>query len=153
MSKRGVVSVSLPASGDFRQLRARTKLAVGIPLALVRNPVLACVGASDLAFNTVSHAVTGSAPGPTMARSGTSYAEMTSHGEAALARVRSNPDVAKAMRGLEDATDEFNRRFEYIVDELNDLSEEALGRFSLRREAARNRAAELSRRVAERLRG
>ncbi len=139
---------SLPVSGDLRRARARASSVLGRHIEPVRGPLLACLGAGELAVSTLAE-VQASLPGAelwgvkpprtaaalTDFRSGGDggqlrwiYVELTDRGQQTLDRIGERPEVVRARGTVEKATAEFARRLEYAVDELNDLGEEALAR-------------------------
>lgn len=125
----------------------------------IRKPLLVWLGAAGLAVDTIGHAVgsigqaadsLGQAAGLPAellgwvgemgARAHDGYLELAGRGQEALNRFTARPSVSRALRGVEEAGREFDGRLQYAVDELNDLSEEALGRMSEQTWQLRERA-------------
>jgi heparin binding hemagglutinin HbhA len=125
--------VELPASGDVRQFRAQAARALGPQFALLRGPLLAWLGAGDVAVTTLTgrDLWAGRRPRVHPTTPGGVYAQLMGRGQDRLARLRAQPRVASTLRIVDEVTVRFNRHLEYALDELNDSSEEFLGRLSL----------------------
>lgn len=129
------------------------------PIRTIRKPLLVWLGAAGLAVDTIGHAVgsigqaadsLGQAAGLPAellgwvgdmgAKAHHGYLELADRGQEALNRFTALPSVSRALRGVEEAGREFDGRLQYAIDELNDLSEEALGRMSEQTWQLRERA-------------
>lgn len=119
-------------------------------LALVRVPVVLCLGAGDLTVTKVGKTVTGARVRAEQAigKARQTYLELAERGELTLRRIQSQPRVADVLRNVADATERLDIQVEFVVDEMHDASEEALGRMSLETMAARERAARVTQRFA-----
>jgi hypothetical protein len=124
--------VQLPASGDVRQFRAQAARAIGPQFALLRGPLLASLGAGEVAVSTLisPDLWAGRPPRMSSVTPGAVYAQLMGRGRDRLARLRAQPTVASTLRAVDEMTVRFNRRLEHALDELNDSSEEFLGRLS-----------------------
>jgi hypothetical protein len=124
--------VQLPASGDVRQFRAQAARAIGPQFALLGGPLLAWLGAGDVAMSTLTSPDlwSGRRPRLNAESPGGVYAQLMGRGRDRLARLRAQPRVASTLRIVDEMTVRINQRLEYALDELNDSSEEFLGRLS-----------------------
>ncbi|HEY2204715.1 MAG TPA: hypothetical protein VGH99_09605 [Pseudonocardia sp.] len=149
------MAVTLPTSADVRKLRADTEKAVTSQFDLIRTPLLAWIGAGDLALAKLSEL-----PDQLSAdeirkrvddvrgRTRRFYSELADRGEDTVERIREQPNVARALRNVEDATDRFERQVERTVDGAHDRGEEILGRVTRETRSAGERAARGAQRTA-----
>ncbi|HEY1969613.1 MAG TPA: hypothetical protein VGH89_16790 [Pseudonocardia sp.] len=124
------MAIKLPTSSDVRRARARADELISNQFDLVRTPVLAWIGASDLAVHTLRELPTKFNRAELRTRADKAYSEWTARGEDAVRRLREQPRVARALRGVEDADKRVSTRVEKIVDELHDAGEDFLGSVS-----------------------
>lgn len=128
----------------------RAGAAVAARLALVRVPVVLCLGAGELTVSKVSETVADARVRAVtvIGKAHQTYLDLAERGEGTLRRIRSQPTVADVLRNVADATERLDNQVEFVVDEMHDASEEALGRMSLETWAARERAARATQRFA-----
>jgi hypothetical protein len=153
--------VVVPASGDLRQARARVREALRPRMPLLATPVLVGLGVADAALTSLGLGVSsGPRPRgqgrPDASARPTAALALVSRDDEPAARVdgRSAPAAARsavlAGRGrqtlesmfarpylaqlgflLDAGIDRLTEQTEFAVDELNDLTEEVLGRIDL----------------------
>ncbi|HEX4355902.1 MAG TPA: hypothetical protein VH141_00155 [Pseudonocardia sp.] len=150
------MAVTPPNSADVRKARARAGKAASARFDAVRTPLLAWLGAGDLALHKL-----GELPGELRTRlsadevrkrvdtvSGQArraYDELADRGEDTLERIRQQPRVARVLGEARDASGRLDRRVERTVgrtvDNVHDASEEALSELSTRTRSVGERAA------------
>jgi heparin binding hemagglutinin HbhA len=168
-----IMAVSLPTSADVRKVRAEATKAVNAQIDFVKTPLLAWLGAGDLAVNKVNDAVakarTRGAERRDAARARAEklqsqlsdlpekltteelrkrYTELADRGEDTLERIRRQPRVAKAIETVEDANRRVEKRVEKAVDDVHDVGEEVLGRVSTETRSVGERAARATQRFS-----
>ena len=84
---------------------------------------------------------------PQTVRLGRAYAALIAQGNGMARWLRAQPHVARMLSRLDKAGAQFNIGLERVVDELNDLSEEALGQTSWQTYAARKHTADTVKRL------
>jgi heparin binding hemagglutinin HbhA len=146
------MAVTPPNSADVRKARARAGKAASARFDAVRTPLLAWLGAGDLALHKL-----GELPGELRTRlsadevrkrvdtvSGQArraYDELADRGEDTLERIRQQPRVARVLGEARDASGRLDRRVDRTVDSVHDASEEALSELSTRTRSVGERAA------------
>jgi len=154
------MAVTPPNSADVRKARARAGRAASARFDAVRTPLLAWLGAGDLALHKL-----GELPGELRTRlsadevrkrvdtvSGQArraYDELADRGEDTLERIRQQPRVAWVLGEARDASGRLDRRVHRTVgrtvgrtvDKVHDASEEALSELSTRTRSVGERAA------------
>lgn len=147
--------ISLPTSSDVRRARARADELINNQLDLVRTPVLAWIGAGDLAVHTLRELPAKlnrdelrTRADQASERTRKAYSEWATRGEHAVRRLREQPQVARALRGVEDADKRVSTQVEKIVDELHDAGEGWLGSASSQTRSVGEKAAQRTQRAS-----
>jgi heparin binding hemagglutinin HbhA len=155
------MAVTPPNSAQVREIRDRAGKVASDRFDAVRTPLLAWLGAGDLALHKL-----GELPGELRTRLSAdelrkradtvggqarrTYTELADRGADTLERIRRQPQVAKVLGEVRDASDQLDRRVERTVDNVHDASEEAMGRFSTETRSVGERAARAAERSAGR---
>jgi heparin binding hemagglutinin HbhA len=149
------MAVSLPTSTDVRRVRNRAGEVVNTQFDLVRAPVLAWIGVGDLAVHTLRELPQKLGPDELRKRANDAadrardtYDEWVRRGEDTVARVRRQPQVARALRTVEDANHRFDERVDNMVDDLHDVGENALGVVTSRTRSTGEKVARRTQRAA-----
>jgi heparin binding hemagglutinin HbhA len=149
------MAISLPTSADVRKARSRTNKFVNTRFDLVRTPVLAWIGAGDLAVHTLrelperlTRDELRKRADKASDRARETYNEWARRGEDTAARIRTEPRVARALRTIEDANKRFDSQLENLVDELHDAGDEVLKVVSFESRSVGEKAARRTQRVA-----
>jgi heparin binding hemagglutinin HbhA len=146
------MAVTPPNSADVRKVRARAGKAASARFDAVRTPLLAWLGAGDLALHKL-----GELPGELRTRLSAdevrkrvdtvsgharrTYDELADRGEDTLERIRQQPRVARVLGEARDASGRLDRRVERTADTVHDASEAALSELSTRTRSVGERAA------------
>lgn len=179
-----IMAASLPTSAELRKVREQATQAVNERFEAIRTPLLAWLGANDLAASTMTEAVTKARARAAerreavTARAGKvqerlndlpnelselrskltsdelrkyadtlskqakeAYDELAKRGEAALVKIRQQPQVARALKTFEGASGDFEARVDGLVDDVRDAADNVLGRVSTRTRSAGEKAA------------
>lgn len=151
------MAVTLPTSTDVRKVRAEANRTVSAQFDLIRTPLLAGLGVGDLALHTLGELPERLTPeelrkqaDKVSEQARRTYNELADRGEGALRRIRNQPQVARALRGVEDATGRIERQVDRAVDTAHDRGEEVLGRVSRETRSVGERTARATQRSAAR---
>jgi heparin binding hemagglutinin HbhA len=128
------MAIQLPTSADVRKARSQVNKTVNTQVDAVRRPVMAWLGATDLAVQTLREL-------PEELRTRLSRDELRK-------RIRTQPQVARALRSVESANKRSNSLVENLVDELHDVGSEVLEAVSFETRSAGERTARRTQRVA-----
>jgi heparin binding hemagglutinin HbhA len=149
------MAISLPTSADVRKVRSQANKFVSDQLDVVRTPVLAWLGAGDLAVHTLrelperlSRDTLRRRADKASEQARETYRELTERGEVTLERIRTQPQVARALRNVENANQRSNSALEKVVDELHDAGEDALQAMSVETRSVGEKTARRAQRVA-----
>jgi len=193
------MAVSLPTSADVRKARTQATKTVHTQFETVKTPLLAWVGAGDLAYAKVTEAVdkarTRAAERraeaakrrekfqaqvkdlPTELRENLTseelrrryedataeakkrydeltadakkyYTDLADRGEAAVEKIRSQPQVKKVIDTVSEANSEFEKRVDKAVDDFHDAGEEVLGRVSTQTRSVGEKTARRTQKLA-----
>jgi heparin binding hemagglutinin HbhA len=149
------MAITLPTSADVRKARSRTNKFVNAQFDLVRTPVLAWLGAGDLAVHTLRELpdrLTGDElrkrADKAADRARKTYNEWAERGEDTAERIRTEPRIARALRTIEDNNKRFDRQLENLVDELHDAGDEVLKVVSFESRSVGEKTARRTQRVA-----
>jgi heparin binding hemagglutinin HbhA len=149
------MAITLPTSADVRKARSQTDKFVNARLDLVRTPVLAWLGAGDLAVHTLrelpdrlTRDELRKRADRATDRARKAYDEWARRGEDTAERIRTEPRVARALRTIEDTNKRFDRQLENLVDELHDAGEEVLKVVTFESRSVGEKAARRTQRVA-----
>jgi heparin binding hemagglutinin HbhA len=149
------MAISLPTSADVRKVRSRANKFVSDQFDVVRTPALAWLGAGDLAVHTLRELPERLSRDKLRQRADKAgeqaretYEEWAERGEVTLERIRTQPQVARALRTVENANKRSNSVVEKIVDELHDAGEDTLQAMSTETRSVGERAAHRAQRAA-----
>ncbi|MDT7564806.1 MAG: heparin binding hemagglutinin HbhA [Pseudonocardiales bacterium] len=149
------MAISLPTSADVRKVRSRANKFVSDQFDVVRTPVLAWLGAGDLAVHTLRELPERLSRDKLRERANKAgeqaretYEELTERGEVTLERIRTQPQVARALRTVENANQRSNSVLEKVVDELHDAGADTLEAMSVETRSVGEKTARRAQRVA-----
>ena len=169
------MAVSLPTAADVRRAREQAAKSAAERAELARTPLLAVLGAGELAVATVSKAVTDarsraagaaqrSQPAELPQRmSGDElrklldelraqlekvYAEFAERGEQTWDQLRTKPQLRQAVSTLKAYTDKLDAQVDTLVEEARDAGEKALGTVSRQTRLVGERAARTTQRFS-----
>jgi heparin binding hemagglutinin HbhA len=153
------MAIQLPTSADVRKARSQVNKAVNTQVDAVRTPVMAWLGATDLAVQTLrelpeelrtrlSRDELRKRADQAGERARGTYDEWAERGEGTLERIRTQPQVARALRSVESANKRSNSLVEKLVDELHDVGDEVLEAVSFETRSVGERTARRTQRVA-----
>jgi heparin binding hemagglutinin HbhA len=167
------MAVSLPTAADVRRAREQAAKSAAERAELARTPLLAVLGAGDLAVATVSKAVTDARSRAAGARgragqlpqrmSGDElrklldelraqlekvYAEFAERGEQTWDQLRTKPQLRQAVSTLKAYTDKLDAQVDTLVEEARDAGEKALGTVSRQTRFVGERAARTTQRFS-----
>ncbi|HEX4253177.1 MAG TPA: hypothetical protein VH008_35270 [Pseudonocardia sp.] len=154
------MAITLPTSADVRKARSQVNKAVNAQVDAVRTPVLAWLGATDLAVQALrelpaelrtrlSRDELRKRADEASERARGTYDEWAERGEGTLKRIRTQPQVVKALRAVESADKRSSTAVEKLVDGLHDVGEEVLEAVSFETRSAGERTARSTQRVAD----
>jgi heparin binding hemagglutinin HbhA len=134
-----IMAVSLPTAADVRKVREQAAKGAAERAEAARTPLLAVLGAGDLAVAAVTKAV-GDARSQRLSsdelrkavadfrvQAGKAYAGFAERGEEAWGRLRQQPQVQRVIATIEAYTEKLDARVDGIVDDAHDAAERALG--------------------------
>jgi len=153
------MAISLPTSADVRKARSQVNKAVNTQVDAVRTPVLAWLGATDLAVQTLrelpaelrtrlSRDELRKRADEASERARGAYDEWAERGEGTLERIRKQAQVARALRAVEGADKRSSTLVEKLGDELHEVGEEVLEAVSFETRSVGERTARRTQRVA-----
>jgi heparin binding hemagglutinin HbhA len=167
------MAVSLPTAADVRRAREQAAKSAAERAELARTPLLAVLGAGELAVATVSKAVTDARSRAAGARgragqlpqrmSGDElrklldelraqlekvYAEFAERGEQTWDQLRTKPQLRQAVSTLKAYTDKLDAQVDTLVEEARDAGEKALGTVSRQTRFVGERAARTTQRFS-----
>jgi heparin binding hemagglutinin HbhA len=147
--------ITLPTSADVRKVRTQARKTFDAQFDLVRAPVLAWIGVNDLAVQTLRELPDKLSREKLRARADKAadtaretYDELTERGETRVERIRTQPQVARVLRNVEDLNVRANKQVDSIVDELHDAGEDLLGRVSTETRSVGEKTARRAQHVA-----
>ncbi|HEX4358181.1 MAG TPA: hypothetical protein VH141_11705 [Pseudonocardia sp.] len=154
------MAITLPTSADVRKARSQVNKAVNTQFDAVRTPVLAWLGATDLAVQTLrelpaelrtrlSRDELRKRADEASERARSAYDEWAERGEGTLDRIRTQPQVARTLRAVESADKRSTTLVEKLVDGLHEVGEEVLEAVSFETRSVGERTARGTKRVAE----
>ena len=154
------MAITLPTSAAVRKARSQVNKAVSTQVDAVRTPVLAWLGATDLAVQTLrelpaelrtklSRDELRKRADEASERARGAYDEWAERGEGTLDRIRTQPQVARTLRAVESADKRSTTLVEKLVDGLHEVGEEVLEAVSFETRSAGERTARGTQRVAE----
>jgi len=162
------MAVELPTTADVRKARHNAAKVAAERAEVARTPLLAVLGAGDIAVNAVSKAVEGvqhrvaelpqhlngeelrKAVTDLRAQAEHTYAGWARQGEQAWGRIRKQPQVKEAIARLETYTGKLDSRVDDIVDDARDATEKALTAVSTQTRSTGERIAKATQRFTGR---
>jgi heparin binding hemagglutinin HbhA len=162
------MAVELPTTADVRKARHNAAKTAAERAEAARTPLLAVLGAGDIAVNAVSKAVEGvqhrvaelpqhlksdelrKAAAELREQAGKAYAGFAKQGEQTWVRIRKQPQVQEAIARLETYTGKLDSRVDDIVDDARDATEKALTAVSTQTRSTGERIAKATQRFTGR---
>jgi heparin binding hemagglutinin HbhA len=162
------MAVELPTTADVRKARHNAAKSAAERAEAARTPLLAVLGAGDIAVNAVSKAVEGvqhrvaelpqhlnsdelrKAAADLREQAGKAYAGFAKQGEQTWVRIRKQPQVQEAIARLETYTGKLDSRVDDIVDDARDATEKALAAVSTQTRSTGERIAKATQRFTGR---
>jgi heparin binding hemagglutinin HbhA len=162
------MAVELPTTADVRKARHNAAKSAAERAEAARTPLLAVLGAGDIAVNAVSKAVEGvqhrvaelpqhlnsdelrKAAADLREQAGKAYAGFARQGEQTWVRIRKQPQVQEAIARLETYTGKLDSRVDDIVDDARDATEKALAAVSTQTRSTGERIAKATQRFTGR---
>lgn len=138
------MAIALPTSADVRKARKQVDKFVSARYDLVKTPILAWVGANDLALARLRELPEHLNSGELRSR----YDSWAKHGEVTVERIKSRPTVDRVLRNAKDADERTVRSVGAIVDEVHDRGEDLLGRVSSETRSVGEQAARRTEKLA-----
>lgn len=169
------MAVSLPTAADVRKVREQAAKNAAERAEAVRQPLLAVLGAGDLAVTTMTKAIADARSRAT-AQAGDvqgrvaelpqrfntdelrkavaelrvqaekAYADFAGRGEKAWGRIRKQPQVEQAFSTLESYTEKLDARVDSLVDDAHDAAEKALATITSQTRSTGERVARVTQR-------
>lgn len=165
------MAVTLPTAADVRKAREQAAKAAAERAEVARTPLLAVLGAGDLAVTTVTNAVTTArtkasesaekaaklpskltveelrkAVDDFRAQAREVYTGFAQRGEKTWGKFREQPQVKQAVSTLESYTDKFDSRVDGFVDDAHDVAEKALSNVSRQTRSSGEKLAQATKR-------
>ncbi|TQM39083.1 hypothetical protein [Pseudonocardia cypriaca] len=162
------MAVELPTTADVRKARHNAAKSAAERAEAARTPLLAVLGAGDIAVNAVSKAVEGvqhrvaelpqhlnsdelrKAAADLREQAGKAYAGFAKQGEQTWVRIRKQPQVQEAIARLGTYTGKLDSRVDDIVDDARDATEKALAAVSTQTRSTGERIAKATQRFTGR---
>jgi heparin binding hemagglutinin HbhA len=169
------MAVELPTTADVRKARHNAAKTAAERAEVARTPLLAVLGAGDLAVNAVSKAVAAArtqaegvqhrvaelpqhlngeelrkAVADLRAQAEHAYAGWARQGEETWSRIRKQPQVKEAIARFETYTEKLDSRVDDIVDDARDATEKALTAVSTQTRSTGERIAKATQRFTGR---
>jgi heparin binding hemagglutinin HbhA len=166
--------IEMPTIDDVRKAGEQARAAVTNAVEQARTPFLAAIGAGDVATQAVFDAVTkargqfaeraeqarelsGKLEAGELRQLVDQYAEaaqrlyqhLTEHGEQTVARLRSQPQLKRAVEQFDQAAQAAQQRAESAVGDARELADEVLGRVVRRTRSTGEKTARTTEQVAE----
>jgi heparin binding hemagglutinin HbhA len=167
------MAVSLPTAADVRKIREQAAKGASERAEVARTPLLAVLGAGDLAYTTAVKAITDARarasqraeqashlPGKLTAeelrkvveqlreQARKVYAGFAERGEQAWGKFRENPQVKEAVTRFGGYADKFDARVDTFVDDAHDAAEKALTAVSRQTRSTGEKAAQATKRFS-----
>ena len=171
------MAVSLPTAADVRKVREQAAQNVAEQAEVARTPLLAVLGAGDLAVATVSKAVTDARVraaerrefvqtqvselpqrltadelrklvAELRAQAESAYESFAERGEKAWGKIRKQPQVKQAIATIESYTEKLDARVDGFVDDAHDAAEKALSTVTRQARSTGEKVARTTQKVA-----
>jgi heparin binding hemagglutinin HbhA len=151
------MAIALPTSADVRKARSEANKFVSSQYDFVRTPVLAWIGANDLALTKLRELPARLSREDLRRRADDAaeqareiYEEWARRGEVTVDRIRSQPNVDRALRNAKDANKRVEKQVDTFVDQAHDVGEDILGRVSVQTRSIGEKTARRTQKVARR---
>jgi heparin binding hemagglutinin HbhA len=155
------MAVDLPTTADVRKARHDAAKTAAQRAEAARTPLLAVLGAGELAVNAVSKAVAElpqhlntdelrKAVAELREQAGHAYTGFAEHGEQTWGRIRKQPQVKDALQRIGTYTEKLDSRVDDIVDDARDATEKALTTVSTQTRSTGERIARVTQRFTGR---
>jgi heparin binding hemagglutinin HbhA len=167
------MAVDLPTTADVRRIRRNAAKTAAERAEVARTPLLAVLGAGDLAVTAVSKAVADARARAAEARvadlsqrvngeelrkaldelrtqAGQAYVGFAERGERTWGRIRQQPQVKEALARIESYTEKLDSQVDNIVDDATDAAGKALAAVSTQTRSTGERVARATQRFTGR---
>ena len=149
------MAIALPTSADVRKARSEANKFVSAQYDVVRTPVLALIGANDLAFTKLrelperlSREELRKRADEVAEQARETYGEWAKRGEVTVDRIKTQPSVDRALRSARDANKRVEKQVETFVDQAHDVGEDLLSRVSVETRSIGEKTARRTQKVA-----
>lgn len=149
------MAIALPTSADVRKARSEANKFVSAQYDIVRTPVLAWIGANDLALTKLrelperlNREELRKRADEVTEQARETYDEWAKRGEVTVDRIKTKPNVDKALRSAKDANKRVEKQVENFVDQAHDVGEDLLGRVSVETRSIGEKTARRAQQVA-----
>jgi heparin binding hemagglutinin HbhA len=167
------MAVSLPTAADVRKVREQAAKAAAERAEIARTPLLAFLGAGDVAYNAAVKAFTDARARATeraekaselpakftaeelrkavdeiRAQARDVYAGFAERGEKAWGKFRAQPQVQQAVSTLGTYTEKLDARVDAFVDDAHDVAEKALSNVSRQTRSSGEKFAQATKRYS-----
>ncbi len=149
------MAIALPTSADVRKARSEANKFVSAQYDVVRTPVLALIGANDLAFTKLrelperlSREELRKRADEVAEQARETYDEWAKRGEVTVDRIKTQPSVDRALRSARDANKRVEKQVETFVDQAHDVGEDLLSRVSVETRSIGEKTARRTQKVA-----
>jgi heparin binding hemagglutinin HbhA len=149
------MAIALPTSADVRKARSEANKFVSAQYDFVRTPVLAWIGANDLALTKLrelperlSREELRKRADEVSEQARETYDEWAKRGEVTVDRIKTKPNVDKALRSAKDANKRVEKQVETFVDQAHDVGEDLLSRVSVETRSIGEKTARRTQKVA-----
>lgn len=155
------MAVDLPTTAEVRKARHDAAKSAAQRAEAARTPLLAVLGAGELAVSAVSKAVAElpqhlntdelrKAVAELREQAGHAYAGFAEQGEETWGRIRTQPQVKDALQRIGSYTEKLDSRVDDIVDDARDATEKALTTVSTQTRSTGERIARVTQRFTGR---
>jgi heparin binding hemagglutinin HbhA len=149
------MAIALPTSADVRKARTEANKFMSAQYDIVRTPVLAWIGANDLAVTRLrelperlSREELRKRADEVAEQARETYDEWAKRGEVRVDRIKAQPSVERALRSAKDANKRVEKQVETIVDQAHDVGEDLLSRVSVETRSIGEKTARRTQKVA-----
>lgn len=160
------MAVSLPTAADVRKAREQAAKRAAERAGMARTPLLAVLGAGDVAVTTVTRAVAAARiraaertervsdlpwklnADELRVRAEQTYAGLAERGEKAWGRIRKQPQVRHLLATIETYTEKLDARVDDLVDDTHEAAEKVLSTVTRQTRSTGEQVARATRRFA-----
>jgi heparin binding hemagglutinin HbhA len=150
------MAIALPTSADVRKARSEANKFMSAQYDVVRTPVLALIGANDLALtklrelpDRLSREELRKRADEVTEQARETYDEWAERGEETVDRIKAQPSVDRALRNAKDANKRVEKQVETFVDQIHDVGEDLLGRVSVETRSIGEKTARRTQKVTQ----